>query len=152
MNTPPSWQPYRDAASPPPPHRQQTRSLAARRLLTPTGTGGVGKTRLAIGAAREAKDFFPDGVHLVGLASLNDSALVLPTIAQAPGQRKAERRAPRGALHAFLREKQLLMVLDNFEHVIEAAPEVAALVEGCQDLTVLLTSRAPLRDALELAA
>ncbi|HET6262773.1 MAG TPA: hypothetical protein VFG99_11130, partial [Chloroflexia bacterium] len=61
-------------------------------------------------------------------------------------------RTPRGALHAFLREKQLLMVLDNFEHVIEAAPEVAALVRGCRDLTVLLTSRAPLRDALVLAA
>ncbi len=115
------------------------------RLLTLTGAGGVGKTRLALGAARETKDLFPDGVFFVGLAPLSDAALVLPTVAQVLGLREVERPTPREALRSFLKEKRLLMVLDNFEHVTGAAPEVAALVEGCEDLTVLVTSRAPLR-------
>jgi predicted ATPase len=121
------------------------RFLHAVRLLTLTGTGGVGKTRLAIAAAWETKELFPDGVVFVGLAPLGDAALVLPATAQALGLREAEGRTPREVLQALLREKRLLLVLDNFEHVVDAAPEVAALIGGCEGLTVLVTSRAPLR-------
>jgi predicted ATPase/DNA-binding XRE family transcriptional regulator len=115
------------------------------RMLTLTGTGGVGKTRLALQAAREAEDLFPDGVAFVGLAPLADASLVVATIAQALGLREAEGRTSREALYVYLREKRILLVLDNFEHVLEAAPEVVALVEACPHLVVLVTSRAPLR-------
>jgi predicted ATPase/DNA-binding XRE family transcriptional regulator len=115
------------------------------RLLTLTGVGGVGKTRLAIEAAREAADLFSDGVAFVALAPLGDPALVVPTVAQSLGLREAEGRTQREALHAYLSEKRLLLVVDNFEHLLEAAPEVAKLIEACRRLAVLVTSRAPLR-------
>ena len=115
------------------------------RLLTLTGVGGVGKTRLAIEAAREATKLFPDDVAFVALASLSDPALVVPTVARSLDLRETEGRTPREALHAYLREKHLLLVLDNFEHLLEAAPEVAELIEACPELRVLVTSRAPLR-------
>jgi transcriptional regulator with XRE-family HTH domain len=115
------------------------------RILTLAGLGGVGKTRLAIQAAWDAADLFPDGVVFVALAPLGNAALVLPTIMQSLGLREAEGRALRETLCAYLREKRLLLVLDNFERVLEAAPEVATLIESCPNLTVLATSRAPLR-------
>ncbi|MDQ3924881.1 MAG: tetratricopeptide repeat protein [Actinomycetota bacterium] len=115
------------------------------RLLTLTGTGGVGKTRLAIQVARDATGLFPDGIVFVALAPLGDSGFVVPTVAQSLGLREARGQTPRETLHAYLREKQLLVVLDNFEHVLEAAPEVAALIETCPKLSVMVTSRAPLR-------
>jgi predicted ATPase/DNA-binding XRE family transcriptional regulator len=115
------------------------------RLLTLTGTGGVGKTRLAIEAARNAADLFPAGTVFVGLAPLVDSALVVPTVAQSLGMREAEGQTPRDTLRAYLRERRLLLVLDNFEHMLKAAPEVADLIETCPQLSVLVTSRAPLR-------
>ena len=115
--------------------------LQEARLLTLTGTGGVGKTRLAIEATWDAKRFFPDGAVFVTLASLSDFTFVLPTVAQSLGLREAGGEILRG----YLRDKQLLLVLDNFEHVLEAAPEVAALIETCPKLSVLVTSRAPLR-------
>ncbi|MDQ4126818.1 MAG: helix-turn-helix domain-containing protein [Actinomycetota bacterium] len=115
------------------------------RLLTLTGIGGVGKTRLATEVAREAAQNFPDGVAFVDLAPLGDPALVLPTIVRSFGLREVEGRNPGEALVDHLREKNLLLVLDNFEHLLEAAPEVAGLIEACPDLVVLATSRAPLR-------
>jgi predicted ATPase/DNA-binding XRE family transcriptional regulator len=115
------------------------------RLLTLTGTGGVGKTRLAVQAARDAAELFPDGTIFVALAPLGDSALVVPTVAQSLGLREAEGQPPPETLRAYLREKRLLLVLDNFEHVLEAAPEVANLIETCPRVSVLVTSRAPLR-------
>ncbi|MDQ5818620.1 MAG: NB-ARC domain-containing protein [Actinomycetota bacterium] len=115
------------------------------RILTLAGLGGVGKTRLAIQAAWDAAGLFPDGVVFVGLAPLGNAALVLSTIMQSLGLRETEGRAPCETLCAFLKEKRLLLVLDNFEHVLEAAPEVATLIESCPNLTVLATSRAPLR-------
>jgi predicted ATPase/DNA-binding XRE family transcriptional regulator len=115
--------------------------LQEARLLTLTGTGGVGKTRLAIEATRDATRLFPDGAVFVTLASLSEFTFVLPTVAQSLGLREAGGEILRG----YLRDKQLLLVLDNFEHVLEAAPEVAALIETCPKLSVLVTSRAPLR-------
>ncbi|MBD0354894.1 MAG: XRE family transcriptional regulator, partial [Rubrobacteraceae bacterium] len=107
----------------------------------------MGKTRLAIQAAQAslAAGLFPDGVAFVALAPLGNAALVLSTIGQALNVREAENLSSYEALSAYLREKRLLLVLDNFEHVLEAAPEVATLIESCPNLTVLATSRAPLR-------
>ena len=115
------------------------------RLLTLTGVGGVGKTRLALEAARETAGLFPDGVAFVPLAPLGDDELVLSTIVQALGVMETEGETLRESLSDYLREKRMLLVLDNFEHILGAAPEVAALMEACQKLTVLVTSRAPLR-------
>jgi predicted ATPase/DNA-binding XRE family transcriptional regulator len=115
------------------------------RLLTLTGTGGIGKTRLAMEAAREAADLFPNGAAFVALAPLNAAELVVLTVARSLGLRETEGRTPREALCAYLREKRFLLVLDNFEHLLAAAPEMAALIESCPDLTLLVTSRAPLR-------
>jgi predicted ATPase/DNA-binding XRE family transcriptional regulator len=115
------------------------------RLLTLTGLGGVGKTRLALESTRDAAEDFPDGVAFVGLASLVDPDLVVPTIARSVGLREARGQSPYEMLRAHLREKRLLLVLDNFEHLLEAAPEVSELLGSCPDLTVLITSRAPLR-------
>jgi predicted ATPase/DNA-binding CsgD family transcriptional regulator/DNA-binding XRE family transcriptional regulator len=122
-----------------------------RRLLTLTGPGGVGKTRLAIEvtwalrALRDAGDVFPDGVWLVRLAPLTDPALVLSSIAQTLGLSERGGASTEEALHAHLREKSLLLLLDNFEHVAAAAPQVARLLEQSAGLTILATSRAALR-------
>jgi predicted ATPase/DNA-binding XRE family transcriptional regulator len=115
------------------------------RLLTLTGIGGVGKTRLAIQAAREATGLFPDGVAFVSLAHLADTGLLVSTVARSLGVREATGQIPREALQAHLRDKRLLLILDNFEHLLEAAPEVSGLIEFCYGLKVLATSRAPLR-------
>jgi predicted ATPase/DNA-binding XRE family transcriptional regulator/Tfp pilus assembly protein PilF len=114
------------------------------RLFTLTGTGGVGKTRLAVHAAWDAADLFPDGVAFVALASVGNSSLVVPTVCRTLGLRETEGTTPREALRVHLRDKELLLVLDNFEHVLEAAPEVAELIGSAANLTVLCTSRAPL--------
>jgi predicted ATPase/DNA-binding XRE family transcriptional regulator len=119
--------------------------LQETRLLTLTGTGGVGKTRLVIEAARDVAQLFSDGTVFVALAPLGDSGFVLPTIAQSLGLRESGDQTPRATLHAYLRTKRLLLVLDNFEHVLRVAPEVAKLIEACPRLSVLVTSRAPLR-------
>jgi predicted ATPase/transcriptional regulator with XRE-family HTH domain len=119
------------------------------RLLTLTGPGGVGKTRLAIEAARDSREAFVDGVIFLPLAPLRDPALVVPTIAEALGLREERGKDLREILKRFLRDRQVLLVPDNFEHVVEAATEVAALLESCPNLTVLATSRAPLRTRSE---
>jgi predicted ATPase len=116
-------------------------------VLTLTGIGGVGKTRLALEAARASLDGdgFPDGASFVPLAPLGDPALVLPAVARSLGLREAEGRSAVEALRAYLGERQTLLVLDNFEHLLGAAAGVAALIEACPGLRVLATSRAPLR-------
>jgi predicted ATPase/DNA-binding XRE family transcriptional regulator len=114
------------------------------RLLTLTGTGGVGKTRLAIQVAHDARDLFPDGIAFVALAPLRYPSLVVPTVARSLGVRETEGQTPQDALRSHLRDKRLLLVLDNFEHLLEAAPEVSGLIESCPSLTVLVASRAPL--------
>ena len=115
------------------------------RLLTLTGIGGVGKTRLALAAAHDVEERFPDRVLFVALASLSDPTLVVSTIAGSLGLREAEGQSAGDALRIYLREKQTLMVLDNFEQLLGAAAEVAGLIETCPGLVVLTTSRAPLR-------
>jgi predicted ATPase len=115
------------------------------RLLTLTGPGGIGKTRLGIEAAQKAGGYFPDGVAFVALAPLGDAALVMPTVSQVLGLRDAAGVHPLEILRQHLRERKFLLVLDNFEHVAEAAPEVVDLLGSCPNLSVLVTSRAPLR-------
>ena len=91
------------------------------RLLTLTGAGGVGKTRLGLQAAAELIEDFADGVCFVPLAPLSDTELVVPTIAQSFGFWEAEGQLLSNLLHAYLRDKHLLLVLDNFEQVVGAA-------------------------------
>jgi non-specific serine/threonine protein kinase len=109
----------------------------------------VGKTRLALQVAAGAVDTFPDGVLFVGLAPITDSDLVLPTIAHVLGVREAGDAPLAERLTASLRDKRLLLVLDNFEQVVEAAPLVADFLTTCPGLKVLVTSRARLRNSGE---
>ena len=118
-------------------------------LVTLTGAGGSGKTRLALAVAASLQDEFPDGAAFVSLAPLVDPALVPATIAAALGVREAGDQPLLTTLQRFLREKALLLVLDNFEHLLPAAPVVAELLEHCPSLKVLATSRAPLRLSAE---
>jgi non-specific serine/threonine protein kinase len=115
------------------------------RLLTLTGPGGVGKTRLALQAASNVAGAFPDGVWFVGLGSIADPSLVATSIATALRVDVASGQPILDRLRADLRAKRILIVLDNFEHVVEAAPLVADLLGGCSGLTMLATSRVRLR-------
>ncbi len=115
------------------------------RLLTLTGPGGVGKTRLALAAATAAAPDFPDGVAFVPLAAVEDGKMVLPAVACSLGIREARERSLAEAVAEFLRRRRLLLVLDNVEHVLDATGDVSHLLAGCHGLTVLATSRAPLR-------
>jgi len=121
------------------------RLLTTARLLTLTGPGGVGKTRLAIEVAGAVTDDFPDGVSWVDLTPLTDPELVPATIAQALGVRELAENSPMAALRAALRDLQLLLILDNFEHVLPAAPLVLELLSSCPRMRMLVTSRAGLR-------
>ena len=115
------------------------------RLVTLTGPGGVGKTRLALAVVSELDQMFPDGVIFVPLASLTDASLVFSTVAQSIGMRAEGSRSLAEELAVQLRSIRMLLVLDNFEHLLQAAPALAALLEACSRLTVLATSRARLR-------
>jgi predicted ATPase/DNA-binding SARP family transcriptional activator len=115
------------------------------RALTLTGTPGIGKTRLALQAAHALRFEFEDGVHFVELASVAEAALVAPAIAQVLGIKEQAGKPLAATLAAGLRGRHTLLVLDNFEHVLEAASLVADLLAACSALKVLITSRAPLR-------
>jgi predicted ATPase/DNA-binding CsgD family transcriptional regulator len=116
-----------------------------RRLVTLTGPGGVGKTRLALRVAEEREASFADGVWFVPLAPLTDAAYVESAIATALGVRETSGPALHDALGAFLHRRALLLVLDNFEHVLSAAPIVSRLLATAPTVVVLATSRSRLR-------
>jgi predicted ATPase/DNA-binding XRE family transcriptional regulator len=115
------------------------------RLVTLTGPGGVGKTRLALQVAAELEGAFADGVHLVELALLREPALVVPTIARTLGVRERAGAAIADRLRSYLHRRQLLLLLDNVEHLAAAAPLLSELLEAAPHLKILATSRAALR-------
>ncbi|WP_431898809.1 BTAD domain-containing putative transcriptional regulator [Nonomuraea sp. bgisy101] len=126
------------------------RLLATKRLITLTGVGGVGKTRLALRAGAELSGEFPDGVWLADLAALSEPRLLDRFVAQALGMRDQSTRRPTDILTEFLRDKRLLLVLDNCEHVVTAvAALVDVLLKACPGLRVLTTSRHRLSLACE---
>ena len=100
-------------------------------IVTLTGPGGVGKTRLTIQAASRLSDAFPDGVWFIGLASINDASLVIPAIAQELGVRESSSEPLNARLKERIRGKELLLVLDNFEHLLDAGPALAGLSAIC---------------------
>jgi predicted ATPase/DNA-binding CsgD family transcriptional regulator len=114
------------------------------RLVTLTGTGGIGKTRLALQLVTELLADFADGVYFVSLAPISDPDLVVPTIAQTLEIKETGARPLLDLLTAFLRDKHLLLVLDNFEQILPAAPHLTGLLTSCPHLTMLVTSRATL--------
>lgn len=114
------------------------------RLVTLTGPGGIGKSRLALEVAARVRDAFPEGVHLIPLEPLADPANVLRVIADRLGVVGEGLRSLEELLATQLQHRRLLL-LDNFEHVIDAAPKVAVLLDMCPEVQVLVTSRRPLR-------
>ena len=114
------------------------------RLVTLTGPGGTGKTRVAVEAASGLAEAFADGAVFVGLAPVRDPALVLPTIAQAVGARDTGNRPILEIVTEYLRERHVLLVLDNCEQVLAAGPALADVLAGCAAVKLLATSRAPL--------
>lgn len=115
------------------------------RLLTLIAPGGAGKTRLSVAVARSLAERFPDGVHFVPLASVSDPLLVPATIARELGVQEGPGRGSLEALAAWLRTRELLVVLDNFEQILPAAAAVGELLAAAPQLKVLVTSRASLR-------
>src|SRR5215471_11492537 len=113
-------------------------------LLTVTGPGGVGKTRLALEIAHNLRTGFADGLAWIDLTALRDPALVPQTVAHVLGLREQADHAFPEQVRAFLQDKQFLLLLDNFEHLLSAADFVATLLEHCPRLHILVTSRAPL--------
>jgi predicted ATPase/class 3 adenylate cyclase len=127
---------------------RQVRDEGAR-LITLTGPGGSGKTRLAQEIGTALRDTFPDGVYFVDLASLRDPELVLPTVAAVLRVRARPTETLRESLIAYLAPKAMLLVLDNCEQVIDAASDIAAVLDACPHLVMIATSREPLRIRFE---
>ena len=119
------------------------------RLLTLTGPGGTGKTRMALQAAEEVLTAFADGVYFVSLASVADPELVAPTVAATLGLQEVGGETVLEMLESHLRDKTMLLLLDNFEHLLAADGLVAHLVGSCPSLKVMVTSRAVLHLASE---
>jgi predicted ATPase/class 3 adenylate cyclase len=116
----------------------------ATRLLTLTGPGGIGKTRLALQAAADLLDEFPDGTYFVQLATLTEAELFISAVAETLGVREIGEQPLDESLKDYLHERRLLLLLDNFEQVLGAAPTVTELLTAAPGLKVLATSRAPL--------
>jgi len=161
-------QPTALAASPTPPgarlpdapnrfvgREQEVAAICARlqepdvRLLSLTGPGGIGKTRLALRVATTLESTFADGVVFVPLEALVDASLVLPAIATALGTTEPSSAPLAQRLAEWLRAREMLLLLDNFEQVMPAALEIEHLLAACPSLTILVTSRVPLRLARE---
>ncbi len=132
--------------------REVERLLSIARLLTLTGTGGAGKTRLALQVAADLLEQYPDGVWVVELAPLADPTLVPQSVASALGVAEQPHRAMNATLVDYLRPKSLLLVLDNCEHVLPACAQLTdALLRVCPSLRILATSREALRIAGEIS-
>ena len=125
--------------------REGLRLLDSTRLLTLTGPGGTGKTRLSLQVAAEASANFPDGAFWVPLAPISDADLVPSTIAHALGVNVSGKEDPLERVLEHVRGKRMLLVLDNFEQILPAAASVAALIGSGPDLKVIASSRAPIR-------
>lgn len=119
------------------------------RTLTLTGTGGIGKTRLALQIAVEVRSAFADGVCFVPLAPISDPAQVVPAIARALELRETLESSPLEQVQEYLHDRHLLLLLDNFEQVLAVAPVLDGLLAACPALRVLVTSRVRLRTADE---
>jgi predicted ATPase/DNA-binding SARP family transcriptional activator len=150
----PALQPARQLPVPPAPLIGRTSALASlrtrlrqtgARLLTLTGPPGIGKTRLALELARQLQGDFDDGVCFVALAPIRDPALLAPTIAQALGLKVAGEQPALDLLKRYLADKSLLLLLDNFEQIVAAAPVVAELLDAGPRILILVTSRVRLR-------
>jgi predicted ATPase/DNA-binding XRE family transcriptional regulator len=131
---------------------EEVRTRLARpdvRLLTLTGAPGSGKTRLAMAVAATPGDDYRDGVYVVGLGSLSDPALVMTALRQALGLRESAGETALEAVAAHCRVRRLLLVLDNFEHLLAAASDVVELLAVCPGVQALATSRAALRVRME---
>lgn len=132
--------------------KELERLLPKARLLTLTGTGGTGKTRLALKLAERVMSEYPDGVWVVELAPLSDPAQVPQAVLSALSLRALPDKTPAASLMAHLIDKQILLLLDNCEHVIDACAELAeTLLRGCRPLSILCTSREALGIAGEMA-
>jgi predicted ATPase len=121
-----------------------TRDQHEARLVTLTGPGGTGKTRLAIQAAADLVSRFSDGVYFVDLSPIREPEAVLSTIARTVGIRETSDRPLLDELRGQLQSRMMLLVLDNFEQVTAAAPKVGELLQGCRHLKLLVTSREPM--------
>ncbi len=115
------------------------------RLLTLTGPGGVGKTRLALDVAATLRPSFPDGVYFAALASLHDPQMLAARIGETIGVQATGTQSAEVALKDYLRDRGILLVLDNFEHLEEGAPLLAELLAECGELVLLVTSRSAVR-------
>ncbi len=125
--------------------REVKQLLSTTRLLTLTGPGGSGKTRLALQVAAEAIEQFPDGVFFVALAPITEPGLVASTIAQTLGVAERAGQSILDSLKEYLQARHMLLFLDNFEQVISAAPRLVELLAACSQLNLLVTSREGLR-------
>ncbi|MGZ3616905.1 MAG: protein kinase domain-containing protein [Ktedonobacteraceae bacterium] len=112
------------------------------RLVTLTGTGGIGKTHLALSLGNEVREAFAQGVCYVPFSTISESKLVIPAIMQALGLLEKEDQNPGEHLKTFLRDKQLLLMLDGFEHMLDSSVLIADLLSSCPQLKILVTSRA----------
>jgi predicted ATPase/DNA-binding XRE family transcriptional regulator len=121
------------------------RLIAEERLVTLTGPGGVGKTRLAAAVSDALAGHYPDGVVRISLANLTQAASVMAVVGRALGVAGSDGPETYDAVAAHLQPASMLLVLDNFEHLLSAAPDVGRLIAQCPRLTVLTTSRSPLR-------
>ncbi|MBV7336365.1 tetratricopeptide repeat protein [Chloroflexi bacterium TSY] len=128
---------------------QSQLSHSTGRLMTLVGPGGIGKTRLALQVAANLLDNFADGCHVVSLAAIRAGSQVLSAIAQTLGVHEQANQSRQEQIEEFLREQELLLVLDNFEQVIDAAPQIVSLVKAAPKLKVLVTSRERLRVSIE---
>lgn len=119
------------------------------RLVTITGTGGTGKTRLAVELARALDDEFPDGTTFVDLSGVSDPERFLPVVGRALGIRESAERTITEALQSIIGDDRILLVLDNMEQILAAAPQVAELLSAMPNAKILVTSRSPLRISWE---